>query len=728
MSKYITFIALLSFGLAACNSKKNESEFIMKESILLQKTDIEYPVATVEPTKLEKHGDTRIDNYYWMKLSDEQKNAAEPDEHTQRVIAYLEAENEYTKKMMSHTEGRQEDLYNEIVGRIKQTDISVPYKYNGYWYTVKYEEGKEYPIRVRTKDEKDATEEILLDENLEAEGKKYYATASKTVSPDNKILAFAEDVVSRRQYTIRFKDLQTGKYLTDQIKNTTGSIVWANDNKTIFYTLNDAALRSYKVMKHTLGTPQEKDTEVYHEKDETFGVYVWRTKSEKYIIIGSYATLSQEYRVLEADNPNGAMKIFQPRERNLEYSINHYADKWYIRTNKDDAKNFKIMTTPLDKTTKENWTDLIAHRGDVLVETIELFKNFMVIVERINGVTQLRVRSWDGENDHYVNFGEDSYLTYPTTNLDFDTDIMRLSYTSLTTPNSIYDYDMLTKELTLLKRQEVVGDFTPENYRSERVYATGRDGVKIPISIVYHKDFKVDGSRPLLLYGYGSYGASMDPYFSSTRLSLLDRGFAFAIAHIRGGEEMGRQWYEDGKFLKKINTFNDFIDCGEYLVKNKYCRPDKLFAQGGSAGGLLMGAITNMRPEMWAGIISQVPFVDVVTTMLDESIPLTTGEYDEWGNPNDKVYYDYMKSYSPYDNIEAKDYPPMLVTTGFHDSQVQYWEPAKYVAKMRAMKTDKNPLLLHCNMDVGHGGASGRFAVHKETAMVYAFLLDLAGL
>lgn len=727
MKTNLAILLFFGFSLLSCNSK-NENQIMTKESKLLHKSDIQAPVAPVEPTQLEKHGDIRIDNYYWMKLTDEQKNAKIQDEQTKKVISYLESENEYLRQMMSHTEKRQEELYKEIIGRIKQTDLSVPYKYNGYWYVVKYEEGKEYPIRIRNKDKQNGQEEILLDENVEAKGKKYYATAAKTVSPDNKIFAFAEDTVSRRQYTIRFKNLETGEFLPDKIKNTTGSIVWANDNKTIFYTLNDAALRSYKVMKHTLGTAQESDTEIYHEKDETFGVYVWKTKSEKYIIIGSYATLSQEYRILDADNPNGEIKIFQPREKKLEHSIYHYNDKWYIRTNKDDATNFKLMTCPLDRTSKENWTDLIPHRSDVLLEGVELFKNYMVLLERIKGVTQLRVRDWTGGKDYYIEFGEDSYLAYPTTNLEFDTDVLRLSYTSLTTPSSTFDFDMNTKQLNLLKRQEVVGDFKPENYKSERLYATGRDGVKIPISIVYHKDFKKDGGRPLLLYGYGSYGASMDPYFSSSRLSLLDRGFAFAIAHIRGGEEMGRYWYEDGKFLKKKNTFYDFIDCAEYLIANKYCRPDKLFAQGGSAGGLLMGAIANMRPDLWAGIVSQVPFVDVVTTMLDESIPLTTGEYDEWGNPNDPVYYEYMLSYSPYDNIETKDYPPMLITTGFHDSQVQYWEPAKYVAKMRAMKTDKNPLLLYCNMDVGHGGASGRFATHRETAMVYAFLLDLAGI
>jgi len=457
-----------------------------------------------------------------------------------------------------------------------------------------------------------------------------------------------------------------------------------------------------------MGTPSTSDKLIYEEKDDTFSAYVYKTKSKKYVVIGAYQTLSQEYRVLNADNPTGEFRLIQPRERGLEYSIGHFGDKFYIRTNLD-ARNFRLMSTPENATTKENWTEVIPNRDDVLFEDMDMFKNYLVLSERKNGITQLRIRPWSGAAEHYIEFGEAAYVAATSTNPEFDTDVLRISYQSMTTPVTVYDYDMGSKQLTVMKQQEVLGDFDPANYESERLYATARDGAKVPISIVYRKGYKKDGQQPLLLYGYGSYRASMDPYFSSARLSLLDRGFAFAIAHIRGGEEMGRHWYEDGKLLKKKNTFNDFIDCGEFLIQEKYTGKDHLFAQGGSAGGLLMGAVINMRPDLWKGVIAAVPFVDVITTMLDESIPLTTGDYDEWGNPNEKQSYDYMLSYSPYDQVEAKDYPAMLVTTGLHDSQVQYWEPAKLVAKLREMKTDKKPLLLHTNMDAGHGGSSGRF-------------------
>lgn len=699
-----------------------------KESKIMSMTGIEAPIAEKQPKELTIHGHTRIDDYYWMMLSDAQKEAANPDAQTRKVLDYLNAENAYREKMMAHTDSFQNRLFEEIKGRIKQTDMSVPYKENGYYYITRYEEGQEYAIHSRKKDNLDNPEEILLNVNDLAKNYEYFAIGGMAVSPDNTLLAYSEDTVSRRQYTIRFKDLTTGKMLPDVISNTTGGIVWANDNKTVFYTKNDAALRSYQIYRHTLGTPVSNDKLVWHEKDETFNTYIYKTKSKKYLVIGSSATLSDEYRILEADNPNGEFRMFQPRERKLEYDISHYGDHWYIRTNKDGAENFKIMITPESATTKENWKDLIPYDAKVLIEGVEVFKDHMVISERKEGITMLKIRPWDGKNEHYINFGEESYAAYVSVNPDFETDLLRIGYTSLTTPNSTYDYNVKTKELTLLKQQEVLGDFDKNNYISERRMVKARDGVMVPMSIVYRKGFKKDGTRPVLLYGYGSYGYSMDPYFSSARLSLLDRGFGFAIAHIRGGQEMGRQWYENGKFFNKKNTFTDFIDCGEYLIKEKYAAKDKLFAQGGSAGGLLMGAVMNMRPDLWRGVIAAVPFVDVVTTMLDESIPLTTGEFDEWGNPKDKAYYEYMLSYSPYDNVEAKDYPATLVTTGYWDSQVQYWEPAKWVAKLRAMKTDKNPLLLYCNMDTGHGGASGRFKRLRETAMEYAFLLDLAGL
>ncbi|GAA4440843.1 oligopeptidase B [Pontibacter saemangeumensis] len=673
------------------------------------------PVAKKAPKALTTHGDTRIDNYYWM-------NQREDPE----VIAYLNAENAYTQQRLAGTEELQQKLFKEIVGRIKQDDASVPFKDDGYWYYVRYEEGKEYPIYARKKGTLEAAEEVMVNANERADGLSYYAAAGMDVSPNNQLLAFGEDTVSRRKYTIRFKDLKTGRFLPDAIPNTTGSAVWGNDNKTVFYTMKDPALRSFKIFKHTLGTPAEQDKEVYHEADETFSTYVYKTKSDDYIIIGSGSTLSNEYRFLDADKPNGEFKVIQPRERGLEYSVDHFGDKFYIVTNKDGATNFKLMQTPVSKPGKANWKEVVPHRENVLLEGIEIFKDYLALQERKDGLSQIRVKKWnDPKTDFYIDFDEEAYTAYISTNPDFDSKELRFEYSSLTTPSSTYDYNMETKERELLKRQEVVGDFDPENYEAKRLYATADDGTKIPVSLVYRKGTELNGQNPTLLYGYGSYGNSMNPGFSSVRLSLLDRGFVYAIAHIRGGQEMGRQWYENGKLLKKKNTFTDFIDVAEYLVEQKYTNPDKLFAQGGSAGGLLMGAVVNMRPDLFKGVLAAVPFVDVVTTMLDTSIPLTTGEFDEWGNPAEKQYYDYMLSYSPYDNVEAKAYPNMLVTTGLHDSQVQYWEPAKWVAKLREMKTDNNMLLLHTNMEAGHGGASGRFERYKETALQYAFLLNL---
>lgn len=692
---------------------------------MFQKMDIASPVADKQAHEMTIHDHTRNDEYYWMKLTDEQKNAEKPDEHTSQVINYLEAENEYLSQMMSHTADFQEQLFQEMKGRIKEDDSSVPYKDNGYYYITRYEQGQEYPIHSRKKGSLEADEEIMLNVNELAEGFGYYRVAGRSVSPSNEILAYGEDTLSRRIYTIRFKNLKTGEMLEDKIPNTTGGAVWGNDNQHVFYSVKDETLRPVKIYRHKLGTPSTDDVLIYEEKDDTFSAFVYKTKSKKYIVVGAYQTLSQEYQVLDADKPTGELRMIQARERGLEYGIAHYGDKFYIRTNLD-AKNFRLMSTPEDATSKDNWTEVIPHRKDVLFEGMDIFKDYLVLSERKNGITQLRVRPWEGE-EHYIDFGEDAYLTYTSANPEFDTDILRIGYQSMTTPNTIYDYNMISKDFNQLKQQEVLGGFSSDDYVSERLYATAHDGVKVPISIVYHKDFNKDGEQPLLLYGYGSYGNSMDPYFSSARLSLLNRGFAFAIAHIRGGEEMGRHWYEDGKLLNKKNTFTDFIDCGEYLISQNYTNKGQLYAQGGSAGGLLMGAVMNMRPDLWNGIVAAVPFVDVITTMLDESIPLTTGEYDEWGNPNEKEYYDYILSYSPYDQVEAKDYPTTLVTTGLHDSQVQYWEPAKWVAKLRDMKTDKNPLLLYTNMEAGHGGASGRFARLREVAREYAFFLDLAG-
>jgi oligopeptidase B len=620
----------------------------------------------------------------------------------------------------------QEGLFQEIKGRIKETDMSVPYKRDGWYYYTRFEEGQEYPIYCRKEGDLKAPEEIMLNVNELAKGHEYYQVGGLALSSDKKILSFGVDTVSRRIYTIHFKNLETGEILPFTIENTTGGTVWANDNKTVFFTRKDDALRPFQIWKYSFGSDPNSAELVYEEKDETFTCWVYKTKSQRFIIIGSSSTLSTEGRFVEADDPNGEWTIIQPREQKLEYGISHMGDYFYIHTNWD-AQNFRLMRTPVDKPGKENWEEIIPHRSHILLEDVELFEDYMVLEERIDGILNLRVINKITGEDYYIDFGEKAYTAYSHSNYDFGTDIMRMSYTSLTTPNVVYDYNMKTKAFTVLKEQEVLGGFDKSDYRSERLMVEVRDGAKVPVSVVYHKNTKLDGKSPLLLYGYGSYGANIDPYFSVSRLSLLNRGFVFAIAHVRGSETLGRQWYEDGKYLKKKNTFYDFIDCGKWLINNQYSAPDQLYAMGGSAGGLLMGAVINMAPEQWAGVVAQVPFVDVVTTMLDESIPLTTGEWDEWGDPRQKEYYEYMKSYSPYDNVEAKNYPPMLVTTGLHDSQVQYWEPAKWVAKLRELKTDDNILLLHTEMDFGHSGASGRFESLKEVAMEYAFILDLAG-
>ncbi len=670
------------------------------------------PIAEKKDKTLEIHGDTRVDPYYWLNERDNPE-----------VIAYLEAENKYTKQSLSHTEDFKDRLFEEMKGRIKQTDESVPYKSNGYWYYTRFEEKKEYAIYCRKHESMDANEQILLDVNVLAEGHAYFEVSGLSVSPDNSILAFGTDTLSRRIYTIRFKNLNTGEILPDTIENTTGGSCWAADNKHVFYSVKDEqTLRSFQIFRRKLGL---KDSVlVYEEMDETFNTFVYKSKSKKYIIIGCDSTLTSEYRTLESSNPEGEFKIFNSRQREHEYGIAHFEDSFYVVTNQN-AKNFKLMITPEHSTEMKFWKEVIPHRDDTLLEGIELFKNYLVLDERRNGLTYLRIMDQKSGTEHYLDFGEEAYSAGTSINPDFDTDWLRYSYTSLTTPGSTYDYHMSTREKKLLKQQEVVGGYNSTEYQTERHYAITNDGVKVPISLVYKKSTGIKPENPLLLYGYGSYGATMDVYYSSARLSLLDRGFTFAIAHIRGGQEMGRYWYEDGKLLKKKNTFTDFIDCAKYLIEKGYTVPEHLYAMGGSAGGLLMGAVVNMKPELWHGVVAQVPFVDVVTTMLDDSIPLTTGEYDEWGNPNEKEYYEYMKSYSPYDNVEAKSYPTMLITTGLHDSQVQYWEPAKWVAKLRDLKTDKNKILLYTNMEAGHGGASGRFERLKEVALEYAFLLDL---
>lgn len=685
------------------------------------------PVAEKQPTKLEKHGDVREDNYFWMRLTDEQKNAEVKDEQTQKVYDYLTSENNYFEKTTATTKNLQKVIFEEIKGKIKEDDASVPYKENGYFYITRYEKGDQYPIYSRKEGSLDAKEEILFDVNEEAKGHDYFQLGGLSISPNNKLAAFAIDTVSRRQYTLQIKDLTTGKIYQDKIENTTGGSVWANDNKTLFYTKKDPlTLRSSQIFKHTLGTDTAEDVLIFEEKDETFGTFVTKSKSKKYIVIGSYNTVSTEYQVLEADTPNGSFKTIQTRERDLEYDIAHYGDHFYIRTNKDGATNFKLMKTPENNTSKENWVDVIPHREDTLFEDFSIFKEFIVLEERNEGLTKIRIKRWDDTNDYYLPFDEETYSASVYSNPDFDTTILRYSYNSMTTPSSVIDFNVKDKTKDIKKEQEVLGGtFDKDNYVSKRIWVPARDGKKIALSIVHHKDTKINENTPILQYAYGSYGYTISDGFSISRLSLLDRGFIFALAHIRGSQYLGRDWYEDGKMLHKKNTFNDFIDCSKYLIDNNYTSPAHLYAMGGSAGGLLMGAVINMNPELYNGVIAAVPFVDVISTMLDDSIPLTTGEYDEWGNPNDKEYYDYIKSYSPYDQVSAKAYPNMLVTTGLHDSQVQYWEPAKWVAKLRELKTDDNLLLLHTNMETGHGGASGRFDSLKETAEEYAFFLML---
>ena len=688
---------------------------------------VKTPKAEIQAKSLTIHNSTRIDNYFWMRLTDEQKIAKNKDVQTQKVEAYLNSENEYFNQVTASTNNFQKELFEEMKGRIKEDDTSVPYFRNQYFYITRFEKGSQYPIYSRKKENLEANEEILFNVNEEAKGHEYFQLGGLNVSSDNNLVAFATDTVSRRQYTIQIKNLETGKILSDKIENTTGGSVWSNDNKTLFYTKKDPlTLRSSSIYRHILGTDASEDVVVFEEKDETYNTYVYKTKSHKFIVIGSSSTLSSEFRIIAADKPYGEWKVIQPREENLEYSLAHYGDYFYIQTNKDNATNFKLMKTPVNKTTKENWVDVIPHREETLLEDVSIFKNYLVIEERTEGLGKIRIKTWDGKQDYYLPFDEETYSAGVYSNPEFDTDVIRYSYNSMTTPNSVIDFNMKNQTKDVKKEQEVLGGkFNKNNYKSERVWATARDGKKVAISLVYHKDTELTKDTPLLQYAYGSYGYTISDGFSTTRLSLLDRGFVYAVAHIRGGQYLGREWYNNGKMMNKKNTFFDFIDCSKFLIKNNYTSAKHLYAMGGSAGGLLVGAVSNLNPELYNGIIAAVPFVDVISTMLDESIPLTTGEFDEWGNPKEKEAYDYMLSYSPYDQVQAKDYPNMLVTTGYFDSQVQYWEPAKWVAKLRELKTDDNILLLHTNMDVGHGGASGRFDALKETARDYTFILAL---
>mgnify|MGYP001471489272 FL=1 len=681
----------------------------------MKKTNLTEPQAKKIEKILSIHGDDRIDEYYWL-------NQRGNDD----VISYLNEENDYRDEYMKDYKPLEDKIFQEIKSRIKEEDSSVPYFYNDYFYYTRYEKDKQYPIYCRKKSSLDNKEEILIDANVMSMGHDYFRVGMIEISPDNKTMAYSIDTVSRRIYTIHFMDLETRKISDNNIPNSSGSITWANDNKTIFYNSKDLeTLRSDRVMRYEIGE-NENGYEVYYEKDETFSVFSYKTKSDKYIVVGSSSTLSQEYRILNADNPKGKFKMFQTRVEGLEYSISHFNDRWFVVTNKDEATNFKLMSCPELKTSSNNWVDYINHRDNVLLEGIEVFDDFLVVTERENGLRRVDIRPWSDTESHYINFEEEAYSLYSSDNPQMNTTKFRYSYSSMTTPNSVIEYDMITKEKKVMKETEVLGgDFNKSNYESKRIWAEARDGKKVPVSLVYKKDMFKEGQNPLLLYGYGSYGNTINASFSSVRLSLLDRGFVYAIAHIRGSQYLGRSWYDDGKMFNKKNTFTDFIDAGKFLINEGYAKDNQLFAMGGSAGGLLMGAVANMAPDLFRGIVAGVPFVDVVTTMLDEDIPLTTFEYDEWGNPNNKDSYDYMLSYSPYDQVEEKDYPAIFITTGYHDSQVQYFEPAKWIARLRDRRTNNEPLLMYCNMEAGHGGASGRFEAYKETAMEYAFFVSL---
>ena len=697
MKKYLILTIII---LHSCNMKKNE---------------LVEPMAKKVDKILKMHDHERNDEFYWLNERDNQE-----------VIDYLNAENDYRDAYMKDYKNLENELFEEIKSRIKEDDTSVPYLDNGYYYYTRYEKGKQYPIYCRKKDNLSNPEEILIDANKMSEGHEYFRIGGIDISPNNKIMAYSVDTVSRRLYTINFKNLESGEESSHSISNTSGGVTWANDNKTIFYNQkNTNTLRTERVMRHILNS-DKNDEVVFFEADDEFNLYSYKSKSGKYIMVVSGKTISDEISFLSADNPNEDLKIFQKRIDGLEYSVDHFGDKWYIRTNLNGAQNFKLMQCNEEYTSSKNWKEFIQHSESVLLEGVEVFDDFMVITERENGQRRFNVISNNDGQSHYIDFEEEVFSAYSSVNLEISSTKFRYGYSSMTTPNSTIEYDMNSRKKTILKESEVMGgNFDKNNYESKLVWANARDGKKIPISLVYKKDTYVEGENPLLLYGYGSYGSTNSAGFSSVRLSLLDRGFVYAIAHIRGSQYLGRQWYEDGKMFNKKNTFWDFIDSAKYLGKNNYVDKDQIFAMGGSAGGLLMGAVTNMEPEVFKGIIAGVPFVDVVTTMLDETIPLTTFEFDEWGDPKDKDSYFYMLSYSPYDQVEEKDYPAIFITTGYHDSQVQYFEPAKWIARLRDRRTNKEPLLMYCNMDAGHGGASGRFEAYKETAMEYAFLISL---
>ena len=673
------------------------------------------PVAPQRPHTHTHFGVGRDDPYYWLRDRDDPE-----------VLRYLEAENAHTAAETAALKPLEDALFAEIVGRIKQDDATAPVFDRGFFYYARYEEGKEYPIYARRRGSMEAPEEVLIDGNARAAGHDFYSVGAYEVSDDGRLLAWAEDTVGRRIYTVRFRDLTAGADLPDVLSPATPSLAWAADDRTLFFGRQDPeTLRAYRVVRHTLGADPAADPVVFQEDDDEFSVDVGRSKSRRFVLASSDQTLTTEWRYLDAATPDAPFRVVRPRERGHEYAVEHAGDRWYVRTNERGAENFGLMTAPTDEPAA--WAPLVPHRPEAYLEGFEVFAGALVTQEREGGLTRLRVRGTDGAPLHDLDFGEPTYTAALGTNPAYETTVLRYGYSSLTTPNSVYDYDLATRRKTLVKQDPVLGAFRPDDYAAERLLVPARDGTSVPVSLVYRRGTPRDGTAPLLLYAYGSYGYSMPASFSHARLSLLDRGFVYAIAHVRGGQEMGRAWYERGKLMQKMNTFTDFIDAGEHLVAERYADPRKLYAQGGSAGGLLMGAVVNLRPDLWAGVVANVPFVDVVTTMLDETIPLTTFEYDEWGNPNEEAAFRYMLAYSPYDNVAAKAYPPLLVTTGLHDSQVQYWEPAKWVARLRAMRTNDAPLLLKTNLEAGHGGASGRFQRYREVAFEYAWLLGLAG-
>ena len=713
----LCFAALSLAVLSACNKVPDNKE----QAVTTKQAQIAAPVAKKIPHEMTIHGDTRVDNYYWMR-DDKRKDAA--------VIAHLHAENAYVESKLAHTQTLQNTLFEELKGRIEKDDDTVPTKKGEYYYFSQTRGDDEYPVYVRSKDSQGEGKQVILNVNELAKNHDYFAVTGLAVSPNGNLLAYGEDTVSRRIYTIKVKDLTTGKMLTESLEGTEGDVVWANDNKTFYYIKKDLqTLLGYQVYRHTLGTPQADDELVYEEKNTSYYTGIYKSKDQQEIYISHGSTSASGVSVIDANDVKAMPKRFIEREAGLEYDISKLGDWYYIVTNLN-AVNFQLMKVHRDKVhDKANWKTLIAGRDNVKLEGIELFNNHLVYEEREMGQTRITIRDLRNQQEQVVAFNDPTYMVFSYGNRELDNPNLRVYYSSMTTPGSSYDINLENGEKTLLKQRKVLGDFNPDNYASERVYVTARDGVDVPVSLVYRKDkFKKDGLNPLMQYGYGSYGATMDPSFSSSRLSLLDRGFVFAIAHIRGSQMLGRPWYEDGKLLKKQNSFNDFVDVTKSLAAQKYGDKDNIFAMGGSAGGLLMGAVVNQAPELYKGVIAAVPFVDVVTTMLDASLPLTTNEYDEWGNPNDKVYYDYMLSYSPYDQVKKQAYPNMLVTTGLHDSQVQYFEPAKWVAKLREYKTDNNLLLFKTDMEAGHGGASGRFKSLQDTALYYAFMLDLAGI